>query len=41
MKKSHIVTLLIFLLVIPATLFFGLRLSGRAYYFTRDRKSVV
>ena len=34
MKKSHIVTLLIFLLVIPATLFFGLRLSGRAYYFT-------
>lgn len=34
MKKSHIVTLLIFLLVIPATLFLGLRLSGRAYYFT-------
>lgn len=34
MKKSHIVMLLTFLLVIPATLFFGLRLSGRAYYFT-------
>ena len=34
MKKSHIATLLIFLLVIPATLFFGLRLTGRAYYLT-------
>lgn len=34
MKKSHIATLLIFLLVIPATLFFGLRMSGRAYYLT-------
>ena len=34
MKKSHIVMLLIFLLVIPATLFFGLRLTGRAYYLT-------
>ena len=34
MKKSHIAILLIFLLVIPATLIFGLRLSGRAYYFT-------
>ena len=34
MKKSHIAMLLMFLLVIPATLFFGLRLSGRAYYFT-------
>ena len=30
MKKSHIAMLLMFLLVIPATLFFGLRLSGRA-----------
>ena len=34
MKKSHIAMLLMFLLVIPATLFFGLQLSGRAYYFT-------
>lgn len=34
MKKSLIATLLIFLLVIPATLFFGLRLTGRAYYLT-------
>ena len=32
MKKSHIATLLIFLLVIPATLYFGLRLTGRAYF---------
>ena len=34
MKKSHIAMLLIFLLVIPATLFFGLRLTGRTYYLT-------
>lgn len=34
MKKSHIAVLLTFLLVIPATLFLGLRLQGRAYYFT-------
>lgn len=34
MKKSHIVMLLTFLLVIPATLLLGLRLSGRAYYVT-------
>ena len=34
MKKSHIAMLLIFLLAIPATLFFGLRLTGRAYYLT-------
>lgn len=34
MKKSHIAVLLIFLLAIPATLFLGLRLQGRAYYFT-------
>lgn len=34
MKKSHIAMLLIFLLVIPGTIFFGLRLNGRAYYFT-------
>ena len=34
MKKSRIATLLIFLLVIPVTLYFGLRLTGRAYYLT-------
>ena len=34
MKKSHVAMLLIFLLAIPATLFFGLRLTGRAYYLT-------
>ena len=34
MKKSNIVMLLTFLLVIPATLIFGLQLSGRAYYIT-------
>ena len=34
MKKSHIAMLLIFLLGIPATLYFGLRLTGRAYYLT-------
>ena len=34
MKKSHIAMLLVFLLTIPGTIFFGLRLSGRAYYFT-------
>lgn len=33
-KRSHVVMLLVFLLVIPFTLFFGSRLSGRAYYFT-------
>ena len=33
-EKSHIATLLIFLLIIPATLYFGLRLTGRAYYLT-------
>ena len=34
MKKSHIATLLIFLVCIPATLIFGSRLSGRWYYAT-------
>ena len=34
MKKSHIVMLPIFLLLIPATIYFGLRFSGRAYYVT-------
>lgn len=34
MKRSHIAMLLVFLLTIPGTIFFGLRLSGRAYYFT-------
>lgn len=32
MKKSNVATLLIFLLVIPATLFLGSRMSGRWYY---------
>ncbi len=34
MKKSNIVMLLVFLLLIPATLYLGTRLPGRAYYFT-------
>lgn len=34
MKESHIVMLLTFLLLIPATIYFGLRFSGRAYYVT-------
>ena len=34
MKKSHIVMLLTFLLLIPATIYFGLRFSGRAHYVT-------
>lgn len=34
MKKSNIATLLIFLLVIPATLILGSKLSGRWYYLT-------
>lgn len=33
-KRSHIVMLLVFFILIPATLYFGLHLSGRAYYFT-------
>ena len=34
MKKSHIATLLVFFLLIPATVYFGARLPGRSYYIT-------
>ncbi len=34
MKKSNIVTLIVFLLLIPATLFLGTKLPGRSYYIT-------
>lgn len=34
MKKSNIATLIVFLLLIPATLYLGTRLSGRGYYIT-------
>ena len=34
MKKSHIATLLVFFLLIPATLFLGSKLPGRSYYIT-------
>ncbi len=34
MKKSHIATLLVFLLLIPATLFLGTKLPGRSFYIT-------
>lgn len=34
MKKSTIVTLLIFFILIPATLFLGTKLPGRGYYLT-------
>lgn len=34
MKKSHIVTLFVFLLLIPATLYLGIRLPGRSFYIT-------
>lgn len=34
MKKSHIAMLLVFFVLIPLTLYFGLQLSGRAYYVT-------
>lgn len=34
MKKSHIVTWLVFLIIIPLTLFFGTKLPGRSYYIT-------
>ena len=34
MEKSHIATLVIFLLTIPATLFLGVQLRGRWYYLT-------
>ena len=32
MKKSNIATLIVFLLLIPLTLFLGTKLSGRSYY---------
>ena len=34
MKKSNIATLLVFLLLIPATLFLGTKIPGRGYYIT-------
>lgn len=34
MKKSHIATLLVFFLLIPATLFLGTKLPGRSFYIT-------
>ena len=34
MKKSKLITLLIFLLVIPITLFLGTKIPGRGYYIT-------
>lgn len=34
MKKSHLATLVIFLITIPATLFLGSQLPGRWYYLT-------
>ena len=34
MKKSNIVTLIIFFLLIPATLFLGTMIPGRSYYIT-------
>ena len=34
MKKSHIATLIVFLVLIPLTLILGSRLSGRAFYVT-------
>lgn len=34
MKKSNIAALLVFMLLIPATLYLGTRLSGRGYYIT-------
>lgn len=34
MKKSNIVTLIIFFLLIPATLFLGAKIPGRSYYIT-------
>jgi energy-coupling factor transport system ATP-binding protein len=34
MKKTKLITLLIFLLVIPITLFLGTKIPGRGYYIT-------
>lgn len=33
-KKSHIATLIVFFVLIPLTLFLGIKLSGRSYYIT-------
>lgn len=34
MKRSTIVTLLVFILLMPLTLYFGTKLTGRSYYIT-------
>lgn len=34
MKKSHIAMLIVFFLLIPLTIFLGMRLPGRSYYLT-------
>lgn len=34
MKKSHIATLAVFFLLVPATLFLGTKIPGRSYYIT-------
>lgn len=34
MKKSHLATLLVFLVLIPATLYLGTKLPGRSFYIT-------
>lgn len=34
MKKSHIATLLVFLVLIPGTLYLGTKLPGRSFYIT-------
>ena len=34
MKRSNLITLLVFFLLIPATLFLGAKLPGRSYYIT-------
>lgn len=34
MKKSHIAMLIVFFLLIPATLYLGLKLRGQSYYLT-------
>ena len=34
MKKSKLISLMIFLLVVPATLILGSRMDGRWYYLT-------
>ena len=34
MKRSHVAALIVFVLLIPATLYLGSQLSGRSYYIT-------